>query len=863
MGRRMWKCCGAWLTGLLTVVMMLATGGVSRAQLAGDANCDGTVNGDDLTALIAAIFDATHNGCSTADANGDGVVDSADVVALTQFVNAPPAIGPVVTFLGLAGPDGSAASSLGQINGAPVYFRTSGFGFKIIVEGGIGLSGLPPGTVSFNTSPSDPSQRPDLQIESSNPLGDASVVVCDGGVPAVHPPNFGLDQAIANALNDFACNFIASTSPNFACTQNAFGGTSFLGQGTQVQFCAQVTRALSLPMDQTVLSVRLRDTAGNLGPVQQLILRVGSGAMPPTFTPVLTPTRATPRPTATATAPPTPTRTPTATRAPSATATRTRTRTPTPTATLILKPQTQTLTPTVTPSPRPSATKSGTGAAVATPTRTPSPTRSATRSPTPSVTPSVGTGPVITFFGLTRSDDTLMPPTDMTSNGLPIYARQTGASFSLVVEGKPGPSGAAVGLSAYSAAQCPTPNPALAAVVRREQFAPQVIVSSFPDLQIEVSRPLGNGSATVCDNSAPTVGGVPAINPPSFQPTQGNINATNDLGCRFLDGDNRPCGRAKSDGCVLFLSGEFGFVDANSTAQFCGLISSFLEFPPGDTVVTVRLQDVGGNAGAAAQLVLRVVTPTLTPAPASPQTSTPGTSTPQVTPPVSPTKTATRSPTATLATTRTPTRTRTPTMTPTSMLTGPIITFFGLTRADDTPLAASGTTAQGQPIFTRSLGSSFSIVIEGKPGSSGIEVGTSAYQANLTSFPDLQVEVSRLLGNGSSAVCDKSGASPGGVPAVNPPSFIATSANINAVNDLGCRFENGSGDPVGRAPSEACIMFPSGDFGYMNSKSTIQFCGFIGRVLEFPSDDTVVTARLLDKAGNPGPSAQIVVRIGP
>jgi hypothetical protein len=194
---------------------------------------------------------------------------------------------------------------------------------------------------------------------------------------------------------------------------------------------------------------------------------------------------------------------------------------------------------------------------------------------------------------------------------------------------------------------------------------------------------------------------------------------------------------------------------------------------------------------------------------------------------------------------------------------GPIITFFGLTRADDTPIAPSGTTAQGQPIFSRSLGSSFSIVIEGKPGSNTTEVGTAAYQANLTSFPDLQVEVSRSLGNGSPAVCDNSGASAGGVPAVNPPSFTATPANISAVNDLGCRFENGSGDPVGRPPGEACIMFPSGDFGYMNSKSTIQFCGFIGKVLEFPSGDTVVTARLLDKGGNPGPPAQIVVHIGP
>jgi hypothetical protein len=197
-----------------------------------------------------------------------------------------------------------------------------------------------------------------------------------------------------------------------------------------------------------------------------------------------------------------------------------------------------------------------------------------------------------------------------------------------------------------------------------------------------------------------------------------------------------------------------------------------------------------------------------------------------------------------------------------------VITFFGLTRADDTLVDPSGTTAGGIPIFSRSVGSGFSLVIEGMPGphsvcSSGRVCGTTAYEPDLSSFPDLLVEVSQPLGNGSAAVCDATGPMAGGVPAINPPSFDPTQMNIAAVNDLGCRFLNGNGMPVARtASSDSCIMFPSGDFQFMSSNSSMQFCGVIGKVLEFLPGDTVVTARLRDLNGNLGPSSQIVVRIG-
>src|SRR5262245_14692836 len=69
--------------------------------------------------------------------------------------------------------------------------------------------------------------------------------------------------------------------------------------------------------------------------------------------------------------------------------------------------------------------------------------------------------------------------------------------------------------------------------------------------------------------------------------------------------------------------------------------------------------------------------------------------------------------------------------------TGPVISFFGVTRADDTLLDASGTTGDGTPIFTRIAGvtgvaSGFALVIEGRPGTSGLPAGTSSYQADLS-----------------------------------------------------------------------------------------------------------------------------------
>jgi len=625
----------------IVLASLLVASAAAHAQVPGDVNCDGQLNGSDLPALVAQLFDDAQFDCGGGDVNGDGQVGAADAVALLQALNPPR--GPVITFLGLAGADGRASTPLGKVNGTPVFFRNTGSGFQLVVEGRTGLSGQQPGVVTFNANANDPSRRPDIQIESSTPLGDGSLAVCDGGVPAVNPPEFGPSQSVANALNDLACHFPpAVTSPNLSCLQDSFGRPLFMGSGTQMQLCLLVSLPLEVPTGETVLTVRWRDTAGNLGPTQQVILQVGPGPAPPTFTPTPTaaPTR-TSTPTLTATVPPAatpsfthpPTRTrtpvpptatavasqsstvgrsptstptvtvtPTGTRtfatAPSATPTRTlpssatasATRTaatptsPTPTQTATRTPTfgftaTATLTPTF--SRTPTVTRTRTPLPTATHQPTPTQTRTPTRTPTS--TPIGPSGPIITFFGITRADDMLVASTEMTTDGVPIYMRTTGAGFSLVVEGESGTSSSPVGRSAFVSD-----------------------ATSLPDLQIEVSRPLGNGSAAVCDRSGTTAGGIPAIDPPSFDETAVVVAAVNDLSCRFVNGSDMPVARTRDEACVLFPSGDSHFVSAASTVEFCGLITGVMEFPPGDTLVTVRLRDQDGNVGPPEQIIIRV-----------------------------------------------------------------------------------------------------------------------------------------------------------------------------------------------------------------------------------------------------------------
>jgi hypothetical protein len=214
---------------------------------------------------------------------------------------------------------------------------------------------------------------------------------------------------------------------------------------------------------------------------------------------------------------------------------------------------------------------------------TPLPSATATASPTPTVTSTPAPGPVVGFFGVTSSDDTLQPPSAMAPGGIPIYQRNFGFGFSLVVEAKPGTALRDVAINTF-------------------------VSGGVPDLQIQATRNLGNGSPAVCDNTAdpPGFGGVPGIDPPRLDDPNAIADALNDFGCRFIDGTGDTVGRTCSLGCIKFDTGDFGCAKGDTQAQFCAPIGMALQFPSGDTLVTARVRDVAGNLGAPAQLIIRI-----------------------------------------------------------------------------------------------------------------------------------------------------------------------------------------------------------------------------------------------------------------
>jgi hypothetical protein len=621
---------------LLPALCLVALPGLAVAQSFRDANCDGRLDDGDRATIVRDLFAPAPSSCQTADVNRNGRADAGDLTAFAR--------GPAVAFLGIASPDGRVAPSLGTLpDGTPVYFRNSGFGFLLVVEAAPPPSGAPIGTDVIDSVAGDPSHRPDLQVIVDRQLGNGSRDICDEfGIPASDDLDFSpLTQRLADTINDLSCRFEVATRNNAACTQNSFGQLGFVTATTRAQFCLAVGSGMAFPAGDTLVAVQLRDQSGLLGPVQKMMLHVENGPFPPTFTPLpptATPTATdTPSPTATATVTRTVSKTPTATltRTPTRTATRTRTPTASPPPSPTSTPP-STLTPSVTPTrtrtatsgpggtptrtrtgstatatatrttggatftpaaTRPTATRTRTATANGTATRTATRTRTATvtpsRAPTATITrtPSItrtptpttdARGPEITFFGLTRADDILLQPAGV-ENGVTVYRPSFGFAFSLVVEAKPGPSRARVGTATY-------------------------LDGSAPDLQIQVTRPLGDGSALVCDDAPPMLGGVPAINPPSFADTPVTSDRLNDLGCRFIDGGGNKVGRQCGDNtaCVLGADGIFGCASGDATIQFCGFIGQALSFPPGDTMVTVRVRDVLGNFGAPRQLLIRV-----------------------------------------------------------------------------------------------------------------------------------------------------------------------------------------------------------------------------------------------------------------
>jgi len=187
---------------------------------------------------------------------------------------------------------------------------------------------------------------------------------------------------------------------------------------------------------------------------------------------------------------------------------------------------------------------------------------------------------------LSTADNHPRQPISFTHDGTPIFDFSNGFAFLIVVEGRAGTNSG---------------SPGICGTVDSEGG---LVACSGPrsDFEIQVNRPLGNGSPEVCDIGIPGLpGGVPAINPPDFSSTA-VIDATiNDLACHF---DSH---RSRGDACTLDERENFDFVNPLTLIQYCSapVLGSDASFPPGDTLLTVRLR-AGAVVGEPRSIIVRV-----------------------------------------------------------------------------------------------------------------------------------------------------------------------------------------------------------------------------------------------------------------
>ena len=198
---------------------------------------------------------------------------------------------------------------------------------------------------------------------------------------------------------------------------------------------------------------------------------------------------------------------------------------------------------------------------------------------------------------------------------------------------------------------------------------------------------------------------------------------------------------------------------------------------------------------------------------------------------------------------------------------GPTITSFVIADAEGNPTNPIGFDVAGRPIFFQEFGQGFTLVLEARSGHNGRRAGDSTVPydvAGTSQDPDVQVIVSRPLGDGDPTVCDITPPNQGGVAATQPLDFTAADA-LAHIDDFGCRFDNGMGDHAGvRDTTEACTRSNQAfGFSFVDNGSGIQYCAPIATAWEFPDGDTIVAARVKDaSAGIFGATREIVVRVG-
>ncbi len=270
----------------------------------------------------------------------------------------------------------------------------------------------------------------------------------------------------------------------------------------------------------------------------------------------------------------------------------------------------------------------------------------------------------------------------------------------------------------------------------------------------------------------------------------------------------------------------------------------------------------------------RTGTPTRTPTPTRTATGT-ATATRTATASGTPTASGTATNTRTFTATPTPAPpTRTPTATP--AVGGPLISYFGLVRPDGCQIGcfngqfcfcAAGTPTpqieNGVRVYAAQGGTRGLIVVEARKGSNGRNVGTTLFVSNpCAERPSLQLQSNRDLGGGSSFDCNnpQEAACAEGVSGISPPSFADGQSITVGINQLACRFQQAV-----TSPDTGCTLGPSGNFeflgGFNSQGGYRQFCDNVAQDANFPPGDTKLSVQVLDTAGTPGPTEQIIVRV--
>ena len=187
-------------------------------------------------------------------------------------------------------------------------FRRSQGSFMLVAEAGIGHSNRLPGIEGVFSGGAvqpitDISGRPSVQILPDHNLGNGSAAVdCRthplGGVRGLPGKmTFPPGDDVTTTLVDMACRFEVATASSVACTRDRYGNFAFINAGTSRQYCFQVSPTSELPEGDNVFALQFRDLAGNLGPRQEIVIRVAPAGEPaitatPTASPTPTPTAA-------------------------------------------------------------------------------------------------------------------------------------------------------------------------------------------------------------------------------------------------------------------------------------------------------------------------------------------------------------------------------------------------------------------------------------------------------------------------------------------------------------------------------------------------------------------------------------------